>query len=66
MNESKDTERMDVWADAGSVQIIAITNFGEPVDCSAEEAREFAKAILASCDKADGSAPGIKADSVDS
>ena len=44
-------ERLDVWADGGSVQIIAIVEpHGDPMDCSAAEGRRFARRILEVCD----------------
>jgi hypothetical protein len=39
-------ERLECWADRASVQIIAITKSGDPVDCSTDEARDFARKIL--------------------
>ena len=33
------------WADGASVQIKAVSAFGDPVDCSAEEALQFSREI---------------------
>ncbi len=46
-------DRLDCWADGGSVQIIAIASYGDPVDCSPAEARRFAERILEAADRAE-------------
>jgi hypothetical protein len=39
-------ELLQAWADGASVQVRAITAFGDPADLGTEEAREFATRIL--------------------
>ena len=40
------SERLECWADGDSIQIVAVTSTGDPVDCSREEAQAFALKIL--------------------
>ena len=42
-----DADRLDAWVDGASVQIIAVSSFGDPMDCGGHEARRFAEHILA-------------------
>jgi hypothetical protein len=46
-------DRMESWVDGVSIQIIAISASGDPMDCSTEEARAFAEMILKQCDEID-------------
>jgi len=48
-------ERFDCWVDGDSVQIIAVTSHGDPIDCSSNEARDFALKILKAVDEVDQS-----------
>jgi hypothetical protein len=48
-------EMVDVWSDGASVQVRAVTAFGDPVDMGTEEAREYARRILAAADETDAS-----------
>ncbi|HEY3761326.1 MAG TPA: hypothetical protein VGN23_06220 [Verrucomicrobiae bacterium] len=50
-------EKMEVaetWSDAGSVQVRAISVFGDPVDMGADEALSFATEITRCAHEADG------------
>jgi hypothetical protein len=38
-------DRLDVWADQGSVQVICVTAFGDPVDLGVDEARDFSERL---------------------
>jgi len=66
MSESKLTERMEVWVDGGSVQIIAVTSLGDPIDCNVEQARAFADAIKECCDRSDGKTNDREPSAIDS
>lgn len=46
-------ELADAWADGGSVQVKAITIFGDPLDMSSEEARAFAARISSAATQAE-------------
>ena len=46
-------DRLSVWNDNGSVQIKAVSGFGDPMDLNADEAKEFANKILKCADEAD-------------
>jgi len=46
-------ELIDAWADGSAVQVRVITDFGDPVDMAASEARELARRILAAADIAE-------------
>jgi hypothetical protein len=43
------------WRDGGSVQLKAVTSFGDPVDLSDEEARRVAHRLLELADEAERS-----------
>jgi hypothetical protein len=45
---SSDMEFTSAWSDGGSVQVRAISVFGDPVDMGSEEARTFA-ALITKC-----------------
>ncbi len=49
-----DADELRCWADGASVQIKAVSTFGDPVDCSAEEALEFSRKIAAAVKAASG------------
>jgi hypothetical protein len=38
-------DRLDAWANQGSVQIICVTAFGDPVDLGVGEARDFSERL---------------------
>jgi hypothetical protein len=51
--ESTEDDLQHAWVDGGSVQVRAITSFGDPVDLGSEEARAFAAHILECAARAD-------------
>jgi len=51
--QGEDAEILEAWADGGSVQVRAVSVFGDPADLSSDEARDFARRILDAADKAD-------------
>lgn len=63
-NAPPPADRLDAWCDGASVQIIAISTFGDPMDCSAREARELAGRILQAAREADEEPPSAEAISV--
>lgn len=51
-SQQSDNERTAVWADQGSVQIVCVSAYGDPVDLSTDEAVEFAKQLQEAIEKA--------------
>jgi len=51
-SQQGDIERTAVWADQGSVQILCVSAYGDPVDLSTVEAVEFAKQLQGAIEKA--------------
>jgi hypothetical protein len=50
---ANNTEVADAWSDAGSVQVRAISVFGDPVDMGSDEAMSFAGRIIRCVHEAD-------------
>ena len=46
-------DRSDVWAEAGSVHVVCVTAFGDPVEMSTREARTFVDRVREAIAKAE-------------
>jgi hypothetical protein len=52
--ETEIVEDVRAWRDGVSVQLKAVTSFGDPVDLDAEEARRIAQRLLKLADETEG------------